>query len=566
VVECAVCATPVPDDSKFCHNCGSLVSDAEGQSRASRAMDISATLLMEKLLKEATAGVYQVEKMIGKGGMACVYLATEIQLGRKVAIKVLPPELTFGHGVERFMREAKTAALLEHPNIIPIYRVATEGKIFWYSMKYLEGRSLDDALKEKGRFSLQETVEILSKVAGALDYAHQRGVVHRDIKPANVMLDPFGSIIVTDFGIAKAVSGETLTASGAVVGTPIYMSPEQATGSAITGRADQYSVAVMAFQMLSGKRPFEGESAFDIMFKHCKDPVPPLDVLRPGLPAHTCRAVEKAMAKLAEDRFPTVRAFVEGLADPWETRPSAATEVLTSRPPRPAGAARPATPARPKRRVLPAALAVTILAGGGIGAWLWMQARAARIAATRSVTRDTVAAIAPPPAPDTTRPARVTVANLPAGGTITVDGAPRTGPELELAPGRHVIGLAAPGYTSTSDTVTLAAGEALRVVFTGRAVPRPAAPPLAERRAAEPPPRQPPPPTTGVVRINTAGSWAAISIDGVRKAESNRHVETLAPGVHAFRFERDGYATIDTTVTLRAGDTLRLQIQMRPRP
>jgi serine/threonine-protein kinase len=211
--------------------------------------------------------------------MAMVYLATETALGRKVAIKVLPPELTFGHGVERFKREAKTAAGLDHPNIIPVYRVATGGKLFWYAMKFLEGRSLEDLLKEKQRLPLKDTIAILDQVADALDYAHEHKVVHRDIKPANVMLDSRNRVVVTDFGIAKALTEGTLTASGSVIGTPFFMSPEQGMGKAVSGASDQYSVGVMAYRMLSGHVPFDGESAIDILHKHCMMPAPPLDVI-----------------------------------------------------------------------------------------------------------------------------------------------------------------------------------------------------------------------------------------------------------------------------------------------
>jgi len=144
---CVHCDTPVPDHSKFCLACGSLVSDPDVQSAATQAIDDSATVQMETLLREDTEGEFEIGELIGRGGMAAVYLATEIHLSRKVAIKVLPPELTFGHGIERFKREAKIAAALDHPNIIPIHRIASGGKLFWYSMKYLDGDTLDEMLR-----------------------------------------------------------------------------------------------------------------------------------------------------------------------------------------------------------------------------------------------------------------------------------------------------------------------------------------------------------------------------------------------------------------------------------
>ncbi len=313
--QCAHCATPVPDDARFCHACGSLVSDAEGQARVSGTMTQDSFDKIEELLRIETAGDYEIKQLLGKGGMAVVYLAREVHLARNVAIKVLPPELTFGHGVERFKREAKTAAALDHPNIIPIYRVSAGGTLFWYAMKFLEGQSLEQMLKDRGRISLDLTMKILAQVADALDYAHEHQVVHRDMKPANVMLNSRNRVIVTDFGIAKALSEGTLTASGSVIGTPYFMSPEQGMGKMVSGASDQYSVGVMAYRMLSGKVPFEGDSAIDVLHKHCMVQAPPLETAAPGLPRHLYLAVHRALDKSPERRFPTVRAFIEAMED-----------------------------------------------------------------------------------------------------------------------------------------------------------------------------------------------------------------------------------------------------------
>ncbi len=315
-MQCAHCATPVPETARYCHNCGSVVSDAEGQAAATAAMDDSAVRHMERLLREDTRGEFEILRQIGRGGMAAVYLAHEVHLDRNVAIKVLPPELTFGHGVERFKREAKTAAALDHINIIPIYRIASGGKIFWYAMKFLEGRSLDAHIRAAGQLSLDETIKILQAVANALDYAHQHEVVHRDVKPANVMLDARERVVVTDFGIAKPLTETTLTASGSLVGTPYYMSPEQGMGKPVTGAADQYSVAVMTYHMLTGRVPFEGDSAIEVLHKHCTAAPPPMDSLRPGLPAHVYAAVKKSLEKKADQRFDSVTAFVDALIRP----------------------------------------------------------------------------------------------------------------------------------------------------------------------------------------------------------------------------------------------------------
>jgi serine/threonine protein kinase len=312
---CAHCATPVPDQASFCYSCGSVVSDAEEEALAPAAMTVSSFTDIEELLRKETTGVYQIERLLGRGGMAVVYLAREVHLARHVAIKVLPPTLTFGHGVERFKREAKTAAALDHPHIIPIYRVSTGGSLFWYAMKYLEGESLEQLLRTRGRLTLPETLAILTQVAEALDYAHDHQVVHRDMKPANVMLDQRQRVIVTDFGIAKALSEGKLTATGSVIGTPNFMSPEQGMGGEVTGASDQYSVAVMAYRMLAGCVPFEGDSALDILHRHCTTPPPPLEAATPGLPHHVHVAVHRGLDKDPERRFPTVSAMVEAMRE-----------------------------------------------------------------------------------------------------------------------------------------------------------------------------------------------------------------------------------------------------------
>jgi tRNA A-37 threonylcarbamoyl transferase component Bud32 len=285
-------------------------------------MEEAAYQELERLLREETKADYEVEREIGRGGMAVVYLAREIHLERRVAIKVLPPNLTFGKGAaRRFVQEAQLAAGLDHPNIIPIYRIsnpAAGARLVWYAMKYLEGESLADVLQRKNRLSLDETLPILRQVAEALDYAHKHHVIHRDVKPANVMIMAGGRVIVTDFGIAKQYQSGSLTASGSIVGTPYYMSGEQARGKLLTQAADQYSVGVMAYHMLAGQVPFEADSVVDILRKHCSEPAPPLEVLRPSLPREIYIAIDRAMAKEPLDRFPSVTAFVQAMQVPTE--------------------------------------------------------------------------------------------------------------------------------------------------------------------------------------------------------------------------------------------------------
>src|SRR5437764_21623 len=253
-MRCAHCASPLPDGSEFCTNCGADVREPASTPAAS--LDDAGVAKLTRMLREETAGEYEIEREIARGGMGVVYLATEIQLRRRVAIKVLPPTLTFGEAaIQRFRREARTAAALDHPNIIPIYRVSSGGELMWYSMKLLEGKSLDTLLKAQEHFAFEDAIAVLEQVADALDYAHQHGVIHRDIKPGNIVLDDRGRVTVTDFGIAKELQEGSLSASGALLGTPYYMAPEQYIGGEISGAADQYSLGVVAYQCFGRRGP-----------------------------------------------------------------------------------------------------------------------------------------------------------------------------------------------------------------------------------------------------------------------------------------------------------------------
>jgi len=589
-------------------------------------MDMSALQHIEKLLKEDTQGEFAVQGMLGRGGMAVVFLATEIKLGRKVAIKVLPPELTFGHGVDRFLREAKTAALLDHPNIIPIYRISSGGKLFWYAMKFLEGRSLEDLLKEKGRFGIEEAAPILEQVADALDYAHQHNVIHRDMKPANVMLDSRNRVIVTDFGIAKALSEQTLTASGSVVGTPYYMSPEQGMGIGVSGRSDQYSVAVMTFRMLAGQVPFEGDSAIDILHKHCMVEPPRLESLQPGLPPNVYQAVHKALAKSQEDRFSSVSAFVEALRGPTAELsasgamssdsatvvvPAAAARPGAAGPSARSAAVRPATsPSAPAARRAPAPGPAPTpqpevkskrgLVFGGIGAvavlavvgWLVFGRGGSSPAGSQASGAGGAAPQAPPgqqpggaggqPAGGATSPAaatgHVTVADAPTGARVSVDGQAQSGLESDLPPGPHNIAVTSPDYEPFITTVVVAAGQQHTVTFTGRRKTVAVRPPprttvpqaprssvTARTQPTQPPAERPQPGGQLAVLRMRIQPWAILTLNGRSLGQKSQLVDTLIPGTAVLHLEREGFFTLDTTLTLVAGDNPPIMVRMKPR-
>ena len=259
-------------------------------------------------------GKYDIQAEIGRGGMGAVYKGYDAMLDRLVAVKVLAPHLVWEQEfVQRFLREARAAARLKHPNVVTIHDVGQDGDRYYFVMEYLEGQTLTERIQQGGRMATDEVLRILRPLADALDYAHQRGLVHRDVKPGNVIVSPAGCVTLTDFGIVRAAQETRLTATGTVVGTPEYMSPEQAKGLAVDSRSDQYSLAVVAYEMLAGQVPFEAESTLALLHKIAYDPPPPLRQARPGLPAEVEGVVVRGLAKEPGDRYGSVSAFVDAL-------------------------------------------------------------------------------------------------------------------------------------------------------------------------------------------------------------------------------------------------------------
>src|SRR5688572_21297072 len=240
---------------------------------------------MQEQLTEMLKGRYRIERELGRGGMATVYLAEDLRHGRDVAVKVLHSELASAVGADRFLREIRLAARLNHPRILPLFDSGEAGGFLYYVMPYVEGESLRDRLNRDHQLTLEEAADVTRSVAAALDYAHRHKIVHRDIKPENIMLHE-GEALVMDFGIAKALTlagSDTLTQVGMVVGTPAYVSPEQAAGEIdIDGRSDQYSLGCVLFEMLSGERPFSGPTAQAVLNKRFSGPVPSLSALMDG--------------------------------------------------------------------------------------------------------------------------------------------------------------------------------------------------------------------------------------------------------------------------------------------
>ena len=267
-------------------------------------------------LNAALADHYVIDRELGRGGMALVYLARDIKHERFVALKTLRPEIAVALGRERFLREIKLAARLQHPNILPVYDSGDAGGVLYFVMPFVEGESLRDRLEREPQLPLEDALQICKEVAEALAYAHSHDVVHRDIKPENIMLSG-GHAIVADFGIARAVTaagGDKLTETGLAIGTPAYMPPEQSAGTGkVDRRSDIYSLACVLYETLAGQPPFTGPTAQAIMARHSLDAVPRLKIVRDAIPDDLEAVVERALEKVPADRYQTAEAFAHAL-------------------------------------------------------------------------------------------------------------------------------------------------------------------------------------------------------------------------------------------------------------
>ena len=505
MIDCVKCHTPLPDNSKFCFACG---ADQTGGG-ADAATSGQVESLMTRL-QRIVEGKYKLERLVGKGGMGAVFLAQDLTLDREVAIKVLPPDISQDpHVIKRFQQEAKTAAKLDHTNIIPIYRVESEGGLNYFVMKYIAGVSLEDVLEQKKAPLTADYIQrVVWEAACALGHAHSRGIVHRDVKPANIMFDHDGKVMLTDFGISKALQAASgFTGTGMIIGTPHYMAPEQAKGQAVDGRADQYSLGVVAYRMVTGQLPFSGDSVHTILYKHIFEEVQAPKTLRGDIPEAISAAVKRAMAKEPDQRFPTMEDLATAV---WAEQPVSAAK-----------GGRPATPPRP---------------------------RAKPVVTSETPTEhvSTVAPTTPLPMPKAVAKksraglivGALVVAVLGVGGYLVLgrgkaSQSPPSQPQQAAAP------VTPPSQTGGTDSA--------------KAPPRRQTPP--RRRAVETPPAAPAE-EYGTITVN-ANPFGTVFIDGAEVGTTPIILYRVKAGRHTIRVERAGYKTQTETVQVDANNPVR---------
>src|SRR5256712_1305765 len=287
---------------------------------------------LSERVRASLAGRYTIERELGRGGMATVYLARDVKHDRPVALKVLRPELAASVGAERFLREIQVTAHLTHPNILPLLDSGRADDFLYYVTPYVEGESLRNRLDREGQLPVAEAVRLAASVADALDYAHRHDIVHRDIKPENILLEE-GQPVVADFGIARALQaaeGGNLTEPGVTWGTAAYMSPEQATGDQLDGRTDIYSLGCVLYEMLAGEPPYTGPSAQAVIAKRFSEPIPHVRTMREGVPEAIERVVTRALAKARADRYSSAAEFTEALR-PTSSERTAGTDRFALR-------------------------------------------------------------------------------------------------------------------------------------------------------------------------------------------------------------------------------------------
>ncbi len=493
--------------SSACPRCGSAITGSQPAEQAER---------IRLRIQESIGDAYRLVELLGRGGMGIVFRAREVALDREVALKVLTLDpMLSPEAYTRFEREAKLAARLDHPNVVPIFAVGQRNTVAYYTMRLVRGGTVEDLLASHRALDFQHALEILREVARALDYAHGQGVVHRDIKPANILIGDSGHVMVSDFGIARGLGlGDSALGSGAVIGSPGYMSPEQWRGDEIDARADQYALGVVAFEMLTGHRPFETVRVQDLMKLHLSADVPNASSIKPALPPFVDLSIRRAMSKVRGERFTSAAAFVDSLAGRRPVSGLTRTSVRMA-----ARAEQPVAESGSGRMMLYVVVAFTIFA-------------AIVIAGTIMIERHM----------ELRRPQPIAT---PAPSTVA----------------------AAPDSSSTSDTASdvnrsaaPGAAPAATRVATPLGVPAPAAerePVSADRTLFPARNRIPAPDAPGYVRVLARGGTARVRIDG-RMYGFSPLIIRVGPGAHLVSLETSGDAFLPAqiSVSVLSNDTV----------
>lgn len=380
LTRCVSCRELLLASDRFCVACGARQNGPPGQGGEPGPRIASSWDAVLARLRQATLGEYDIAGEIGRGGMAAVYLAHDIALNRKVAIKVMAPELMLGPGmVERFRQEAQTIARLRHPHVVTVHAIREAEGLHFLVMQYVEGQSLEALLARSGPLPIDVALEVLSQIGSALGYAHRQGVIHRDVKPGNVLVDAEGDAWVADFGIAKVAEAANLTSPGEPIGTPAYMSPEQCEGQPATAASDQYAFGVLAYELLTGERPFAGVP-LAVMRAHVESSPPPIGPRRPDCPAGVERTVLRMLAKKPAARFPSVNDALAALGGRAVGGSEAVREQIRDRVAAGAGAG-PATPRTPMSPIPgessdpAAAVQATVRTGSTVAPRTWRRLR-----------------------------------------------------------------------------------------------------------------------------------------------------------------------------------------------
>ena len=485
-MRCFRCGTEIAGDARFCGHCGQRASDPQAATVIVESEDAEALLQRIRLV---FSGEYDVEREVARGGMAVVFKASEVALTRPIALKILRPDLGISVAAgERFKREAQMVASLDHPNIIPVYRVGQLGGIYHIAMKFVEGRSLDAILDAQGALPVPVALAVLRAATRGIAFAHDRDIVHRDVKGANILVDTDGRVMVSDFGVALRATDVTLTAAGTVIGTPAFMSPEQCAGRRAGPQSDQYSLGVVAFQMLAGAAPFASDTLAGMMQHHFFTPPPDIRAARDDIPQGLLEVIERTLTKDPTRRFNSTREMlgaVEAIPFPEAARleserllralargqatPRIHTGAL---PPLPDAPTLPVVPAYShSRRLRPAAIGAAVVLLGGVGWWLG-QAGGAQVRATpdsgATVVRESIAPSPPSsPRPRAASPAapvatgKLRLLTSPPNAVILLDGR-RIGVgsvvDLDVPAGPRQLRVQAAGYQPWDTTFTVESG------------------------------------------------------------------------------------------------------------